>query len=103
MRVQFTVSDEEWKKLQKLAEKADYPDVPSYCRDTVLEDRTYGSLWQTVIDKISKMEKDTVFALRDLIETPPANLGVKLCAHQADLGIEFQKKDGWNSNTFKKL
>lgn len=103
MRVQFTVSDAEWKKLEMLAEKAGYPDVPSYCKDTVLEDRTYGKLWQTVVDKISKMEKDNIFALRDLVDTPPANLGVKLYEHQEELGIEVQKKDSLKSNTFKKL
>ncbi|MBQ2982428.1 MAG: hypothetical protein IJD58_09970 [Lachnospiraceae bacterium] len=103
MRVQFTVSDVEWKKLEKLAEKAGYPDVPSYCKDTVLEDRTYGKLWQTVVEKISQMEKDEVFALRDLVDTPPANLGVRLYKHQSELGIEVQKKDSLKSNTFKKL
>ena len=103
MRVQFTVSDAEWKKLEKLAEKAGYPDVPSYCKDTVLEDRTYGKLWQAVVEKISRMEKDEVFALRDLVDTPPANLGVKLYEHQSELGIEVQKKDSLKSNTFKKI
>ena len=103
MRVQFTVSDVEWTKLEKLAKDAGYPDVPSYCKDTVLEDRTYGKLWQTVVDKISKMEKDNIFALRDLVATPPANLGVKLYEHQKELGIEVQKKDSLNSNTFKKI
>lgn len=103
MRVQFTVSDTEWQKLEQLAVKAGYPDVPSYCKDTVLQERTYADLWKTVVDKISKMDKDTVFALRDLVDTPPANLGVKLYEHQNDLGIEVQKKDSLNSNTFKKL
>ena len=103
MRVQFTVSDTEWKKLEQFVAKAGYPDVPSYCKDTVLKERTYGDLWKTVVDKISNMDKDTIFALRDLIDTPPANLGVKLYEHHTDLGIEVQKKDSLNSNTFKKL
>lgn len=103
MRVQFTVSDTEWKKLEKFAIKVGYPDVPSYCRDMVLKERTYGNLWKIVVDKISKMDKDTIFALRDLVDTPPANLGVKIYEHQNDLGIEVQKKDSLNSNTFKKL
>ncbi len=63
----------------------------------------YGKLWQTVVDKISKMEKDKIFALRDLVDTPPANLGVKLFEHQKDLGIQVQKKDSLKSNTFIKL
>ena len=103
MRVQFTVTDDEWKKLETLAKKKGYPDVPSYCKDTVLEERTYGNLWKTVVDKIADMKSGEVFALRDLVDTPPANLGVKLYEHQSDLGIEVQKKDSLNSNTFKKL
>lgn len=103
MRVQFTVTNDEWNKLVALAQKKGYPDVPSYCKDTVLEERTYGNLWKTVVDKISNMDKDTIFALRDLVDTPPANLGVKLFEHQSDLGIEVQKKDSLNSNTFKKV
>jgi len=103
MRVQFSVNDVQWEKLKRLAEKEGYPDVPSYCKDVALEDRTYGKLWQTVVNKISKMEKDNVFALRDLVDTPPANLGVKLFEHQKDLGIQVQKKDSLKSNTFIKL
>lgn len=103
MRVQFTVTEDEWKKLTDLAQKKGYPDVPSYCKDTVLEERTYANLWKTVVDEISKMDKGRIFALRDLVDTPPANLGVKLYEHQKDLGIEVQKKDSLNSNTFKKL
>lgn len=103
MRVQFSVTDDEWKKLEDLAKNAGYPDIPSYCKDTSLQDRTFGSLWKTVVEKIAKMDKDTVFALRDLVPTPPANLGVKLYDHQKDLSIKVQKKDHLKSNTFKKL
>lgn len=41
--------------------------------------------------------------LKDLIDTPPSNLGVKLYAHQKELGIEIIKKDSSNTNMFKKL
>ncbi len=103
MRVQFTVNNAEWTKLQTLAQTEGYPDVPSYCRDVVLQSRTYGQLWQTVVNKISKMEKGKVFVLRDLIDTPPANLGVKLYEHQNTLGIQIQKKDSLKTNQFVKL
>ena len=103
MRIQFSVSDEEWLKLQELAKKEVYPDVPSYCKDKVLEERTYGNLWKTVVKKISLMEKGEIFALSDLVDAPPANLGVKLYNHQQDLGIKVQKKNSTNSNTFVKL
>jgi len=103
MRVQFTVSANEWKKLEGLANDAGYPDVPSYCRDITLEERTYGMLWKTVVEKITKMEVGTEFVLRQLVDTPPANLGVKLYSHQKDLGIEVIKKDKLNTNQFKKI
>ena len=82
MRVQFSVDDMQWNKLEELSKKAGYPDVPSYCKDVVLEDRTYGNLWKTVVDKISRMEKDTVFALRDLTDILTVNLAVKQFEHQ---------------------
>ena len=56
MRVQFTVNDDEWTKLNKLAEDNGYPDVPSYCRDISLQERTYADFWKTITEKIRKME-----------------------------------------------
>ena len=83
MRIQFTVSQSEWNTLEMKSIKEGYPDVPSYCKDMVLKQRTY--------------------VLRDLVDTPPSNLGVKLYAHQKELGIEIIKKDSSNTNMFKKL
>lgn len=103
MRVQFSVTDDEWKKLQALAKGAGYPDVPSYCKDTSLQDRTFGGLWKTVVEEISKMQSGKVFPLRELVTSPPSNLGRKLYEHQEELGIEVQEKDKLGSNTFKKL
>jgi hypothetical protein len=104
MRVQFTVSADEWNKLEELAKNEGYPDVPTYCRDISLNDRTYGVLWKKVVDKINKMDKDEEpFALRDLIPTPPANMGVKLYNNQKKLNIEFVKKDSLNTDTYRKL
>lgn len=104
MRVQFTVNDDEWTKLKKLAEDNGYPDVPSYCRDISLQERTYADFWKTITEKISKMESGQVFALRDLVPLPPSNLGVKLYNNQKVLGIEVNsKKDSLGTNTFRKL
>lgn len=103
MRVQFSVNDVEWAKLQQLASANGYPDVPSYCRDVSLEERTYAKLWKKVTDEIAKMPSGTTFALRDLVPSPPANLGVKLFDNQALLGIEVNpQKDSLNTNTFTK-
>ena len=104
MRVQFSVDQNEWTKLEGLAKKDGYPDVPSYCKDASLKERTYLTLWEQVQDSIKKMPSGTVFALRDLVQTPPANLGVKLYANQQLLGIQVNsKKDSLNTNTFTKL
>lgn len=53
--------------------------------------------------KIESMPSGENFLLKDLIDTPPSNLGVKLYAHQKELGIEIIKKDSSNTNMFKKL
>ena len=104
MRVQFSVSESEWQKLLALSKKKGYPDVPSYCKDLALQERTYAQLWATVCEKIKAMDKESPpFALRDLVATPPSNLGVKLFEHQTELGIEVVKKDSLNTNTFRKI
>lgn len=104
MRVQFSVNDGEWEKLQRLASANGYPDVPSYCRDVSLEERTYAAMWKNVKDGIAKMPSGHVFALRDLVQSPPANLGVKLYENQTALGIRVNsKKDSLKTNTFTKL
>jgi hypothetical protein len=104
VRVQFSVNNTEWQKLQRLAYKKGYPDVSSYCRDISLQERTYAELWRSVVEAITDKPSGSVFALRDLIDAPPANLGVKLYEHQTDLGIIVNsKKDSRNINTFTKL
>ena len=104
MRVQFSVDSTEWIKLQALASAKGYPDVPSYCKDTSLQERTYAELWNRVVEEIEKKKSGEVFALRDLIDSPPANLGVKLYDHQKTLGIVVNnKKDSLKTNTFTKL
>lgn len=104
MRVQFSVDSNELSKLQHLASANGYPDVPTYCKDISLEERTYANLWDKVKKGIDKMPSGHVFALRDLIQSPPANLGVKLYENQATLCIAVNaKKDSLNTNTFTKL
>lgn len=104
MRVQFSVNATEWAKLQQLASANGYPDVPSYCRDISLEERTYAIMWKNIINEIAKMPSGQTFALRDLIQSPPANLGVKLYENQAKLGIQVNpQKDSLKTNTFTKI
>lgn len=104
MRIQFSVNQDEWQKLQQLADKNGYPDISTYCRDVSLEERTYANMWKNITDNIAEMSSGHTFALRDLVKCPPANLGVKLYNNQAILGIKVNpKKDSLNTNTFTKL
>jgi hypothetical protein len=104
MRVQFSVNATEWAELQQLASANGYPDVPSYCRDTSLHERTYAEMWKEITDKIAKMQPGNIFALRDLVKSPPASLGVKLFSNQALLGINVNpQKDSLNTNTYTKI
>ena len=102
MRVQFTVTNDEWKKLQNDASLKGYPDVSSYCKDFVLQERTYGQMWETVTEKISRMKPGKKFSLNELVDVPPANLGVKLYNNREALGIEKLGKTN-GSNKFIKL
>ncbi len=103
MRVQFTVDATEWAELQRLAAQNGYPDVPSYCKDTSLQARTYANMWAKVQDAISKMASGTTFQLKDLIQSPPSNLGVKLYENQSTLGIVVNSKKTNGTNSFTKL
>jgi len=54
-------------------------------------------------EKIESMPSGKKFLLKDLIDTPPLNLGVKLYVHQKELEIEIINKDSSNTNMFEKL
>lgn len=103
MRVQFTVNEEERLKLESLANKNGYPDISSYCKDKSLGERTYAKMWETIKNKISEMNSGNEFSLRDLIDAPPSNLGVKVFNNQNNLGIEvLPSKDSLKANRFRK-
>jgi hypothetical protein len=103
MRVQFSVDATEYAKLQMLAAKDGYPDVHTYCKDAALQQRDYAELWKRVKSSIAKLPKGTQFVLRDLIATPPANLGVKLYRNQSSLGISKVKEDNTGADMYEKL
>lgn len=103
MRVQFTVDATEWAELQLLATQNGYPDVPAYCKDTSLQARTYANMWAKVQDAIFKMPAGTTFQLKDLVQAPPSNLGVKLYEHQNTLGIVVNSKKTNGTNSYTKI
>ena len=97
MRLQFSVTENEWETLVNLSTEKGYPDVISYCKDRILE------LWDEMNTKISKLNMGEEFTLRDLISNTPASLGVKLLKNQKTLGIIKVGKDNLNSNIFKRV
>ena len=103
MRVQLSFTTEEYDKLLKQSKIEGYPDVISYAKDRLLHNKNFLELWEEVTSKIEKLEPGKEFTLRDLVSTPPANLGVKLFQNQKMLGIIKIGKDNLNSNIFKKV
>lgn len=105
MRVQFSITQAEWDELQETAQKNGYPDVPSYCKDLALNQRTYQKMWQSIETQIASMPPGTIFTLSELVDAPPANLGVKLYQNQNKLGITVlkEKDTKLRANRFEKL
>lgn len=103
MRVQISFTIEEYDKLLKQSKVEGYPDVISYAKDRLLHNKNFLELWEEVTSKIENLESGMEFTLRDLVSTPPANLGVKLFQNQKMLGIIKIGKDNLNSNIFKKV
>ncbi|WP_298648250.1 hypothetical protein [uncultured Granulicatella sp.] len=103
MRVQISFTIEEYDKLLKQSKIEGYPDVISYAKDRLLHNKNFLELWEEVTSKIENLESGMEFTLRDLVSTPPANLGVKLFQNQKMLGIIKIGKDNLNSNIFKKV
>lgn len=68
-----------------------------------MHNKNFLELWEEVTSKIEKLEPGEEFTLRDLVSTPPANLGVKLFQNQKELSIKKVKKDYLKSNVFVKL
>lgn len=61
-------------------------------------------MWKKITDAIEEMPVGKPFALRDLVQSPPSNLGVKLYNNQSNLSIQVNpQKDSNRTNTFTKL
>lgn len=103
MRLQISVTENEWETLVNLSTEKGYLDVISYCKDRILQQQDNLKLWDEMNSKISKMNMGEEFTLRDLISNPPSSLGVKLLKNQKTLGIIKVGKDNLNSNIFKRV
>lgn len=78
MRIQFTVSQSEWNTLEMKSIKEGYPDVPSYCKDMVLKQRTYAMLWNTVTKKIESMPSGGKFFVKGFDRYSTVKFGSKV-------------------------
>lgn len=76
MRIQFTVTDEEFEILTKKAIDGNYPSVSEYCKCSSLQANTsYADLYKTLLNNIISLPSGEEFVLRMLIPTPPALIG----------------------------
>lgn len=100
MRVQFTVSKEEWETLERAADVAGYPSVPSYCKDVALEQRSFREMWEVARANIAAWPSDRPFHQGDVIRGPGA-LGRLIWKNQDELGIECVGTDNYG-NIYRK-
>lgn len=74
-RVQFTITDEQKEKLESEMKDEGYPNIAELCKARLCNDRSYATLYKTLIKRIDKLESGKSFIIRDLINTPPALIG----------------------------
>lgn len=103
MRVQFTISEDEERKLKHDSQLEGYPDIHTYCKDYVLREKTFLDIWKKVERYIEALPVGEQFAISDIIQNSPAVLGKKVFENQESLGIRVKGKDKKNSNIFIKV
>ena len=83
-RIQFTITDDEYAKLQAETSASGYPNVSEMCKAKVLGINTIADLFIVMKEKIKAIKPgDGInmqlnpgeFYLKDIINTPPALLG----------------------------
>lgn len=109
-RVQFTISDEEYKTLKTLAANEGFPNVPELCKSRALNQlnrrQNYGELYRELVQKIADRQSEEPFTLKDLIDTPPALLGVWLNRNVDNKSIpdvEYLGKDSSGTAQYRKI
>lgn len=113
-RVQFTISNEEYEILQEIAERDGFPNVPALCKYRTFcwsdipqqEGKPYNELYNEMINNIAKYPYEKDFVLRDIIDTPPALLGVwlfKAVKNGKIPDVNFVGKDCYNIAHYIKI
>lgn len=115
-RVQCTVSEEQYEKLQSQSVQEGYPTVGEMVKAKILrEDPTYSDLYKEMAMKITQIDPKQIinstlgegeFYLSDLINNPPALLGRFLYQRVADGTIDNVISLGRNGkypNKYKKI
>lgn len=105
-RIQFTVSDVEYKQLSAQTAAEGFPTVAEMCKTRALQGKnTYSDLYSKMVKEIEKIKPGTEFYLRDIIETPPALLGRWLFDNVANSqipNVEHLGNDGTNPERYRK-
>lgn len=106
-KVQFTVNDTEKELLTKEAKERGYPDVAELCKDRALQGKSiHTQLYKIMVNKIMLLPKGKEFCLKDLMDTPPAELSRWLYDNVADGSIpnvERLGSDGSDAERYKKI
>ena len=81
-RVQFTITDDEYKLLNEQSIAEGFPTMSEMCKIRAFKGNsklhgnyTYAELYAQMVKKIADLAPNSEFYLRDIIDTPPALLG----------------------------
>ncbi|MFB1050540.1 hypothetical protein [Paraliobacillus sp. JSM ZJ581] len=105
-RVQFTISDAEFKELSIQAANEGFPNVAEMCKTrSLLGKNTYAEMYKRMVEIINNKQSGEEFYLRDIIDTPPALLGRWLFDNVANgkiQNVEHLGNDGTNPERYLK-
>lgn len=105
-RVQFTISDDQKAKLEIDMKNEGYPNIAELCKARACDDRSYGTLYKRLIERIDSLKPGTSFIIRDLIDAPPALIG-RWLYQNVDNGtvknVIHDGKDSVGTERYKKI
>lgn len=108
-RVQFTITDQELKALETIANQEGFPNVAELCKTRALAGiprRDDGALYKEMVKKIEELPEGAEFFVRDLIDTPPSILGRWLYDNVANdkiKNVEHLGKKGMDPEKYIKI
>ncbi|MDA8227041.1 MAG: hypothetical protein M0T74_04950 [Desulfitobacterium hafniense] len=105
-RVQFTITDAEYKQLSEQSTAEGFPTMAEMCKTRALKGKnTYTELYARMVNEIAALEPNSEFYLRDIIDIPPALLGRWLYDNVRNgkiPNVEHLGNDGTNPEKYRK-